>query len=101
MAVAETILTTSIPCVVYVVQITGLANGANSITISNTPGVLPALTFPPDGQWTPTYVWPFPYNTAAIGPTVTVDPTTIANSAGTITFTLYSSGSGSAWCLVF
>lgn len=101
MPATPTILTTSIPMVVYVVQITGLASGANAITLSNTPGVLPNIGFPPDGQWTPTFVWPFSYNTGSIGPIVTVDPTTIANSAGTITFTLYASASGSAWVLVF
>jgi hypothetical protein len=89
MAINVTSLAISQPVVSYWYDITGLVNGANAIT-------LPAPTlqgsFPPDGEWTPTQVKPWPYNTGAVGALVTVDPTTITNVNGQITFTLYAGG---------
>jgi len=77
----------------YVYQITGIINGANSIVLPTPPA---AGSFPPDGSWTPSVILPFPYAIGAIAPYMSVDYTTVANSNGAVTFTLYSNGSGAA-----
>ncbi len=96
MSITVTSLDASIALVEYTYLVTGLVNGANTVTLP-----APPLTgsFPPAGDWTPTFVLCFPYNTAAIGALVTPDLTTITNSSGTIAFTLYSSGATS--CLIY
>jgi len=62
-------------------------NGANTITLPTPPAV---GSFPPAGDWTPTRVFCFPYNYGAVGAVCTVDPSTIVNTAGAVTFTLYA-----------
>lgn len=83
------------PVANYVYTVTGMVNGANAIALP----VPPATgSFPPDGLWTPTQILCFPYNIGSAGALVTPDLTTIANSNGSITFTLYSTGSTN--CLI-
>lgn len=96
MAITPTSLDISVfPVSNYVYQVLGLVNVANSIALP----VPPATgSFPPDGLWTPTQILCFPYNTASSGALVTPDLTTIANSSGSITFTLYATGSTN--CLI-
>ena len=85
----------STPLVEYWYTITGLVNGANAITL---PAVPLQGSFPPLGDWTPTFVYCYPYNAGAAGEVVTPDLTTITNSSGNITFTLYAAGATD--CLV-
>lgn len=79
----------STPLVQYWYLITGLTNGANAISL---PTVPQQGSFPPLGDWTPTFVYCYPYNAGAVGAVVTPDLTTISNSSGNITFTLYTDG---------
>ena len=96
MAITVTPLNESLALVEFTYDITGLVNGANSVSLP-TPPV--AGSFPPDGQWTPTTILCFPYQTAAQGNLVTPDYSTIVNTNGAITFTLYAGGATN--CLVF
>lgn len=83
------------PMVVYEYKITGLTAGSNSISLPTAPtqGSFPAL-----GDWTPQFVTCFPYQTGAAGALVTPDLTTITNSGGSVSFTLWSTGNTS--CLI-
>ena len=76
---------TSPPLVEYEFDLTGLVLGANAIALPTTYGA-----FPPDGEWTPTFIECYPYQTGAVGGLVTPDYNTIVNTNGVITFTLYS-----------
>src|SRR5882757_3664925 len=96
MSIVVTNVDASIGMVEYTYLVTGLANGANTVTLPAPPK---AGSFPPAGDWTPTIILCFPYNTAAVGATVTPDYTTITNSSGTVAFTLYASGATN--CLIF
>lgn len=96
MAVTVTPVTKSVALVEFTYNVTGLVNGANSIVLP----VPPATgSFPPDGEWTPSTVLCFPYNAGAVGAVVTPDLTTIVNTNGAITFTVYANGATS--CLMF
>lgn len=97
MPIAITVQKASFPLVAYVYKITGLVNGANVITLPAPP--LPG-SFPPAADWTPTFIYCFPFNTGAVGSLVTPDLSTIANSAGTVSFTLNASGATSVYILV-
>ena len=96
MAVVVTAIHKSLAVVDEVYNVTGLVNGANTITLP----VPPAFgSFPPAGDWTPTTVLCFPYNAGSIGAVVTPDLTTIVNTNGAIVFTAYAGGATS--CLMF
>lgn len=96
MAVTVTVKNISIfPVCNYVYTVTGLVTGANTITTPTPPA---AGSFPPAADWTPVNVLCFPINAGAVGATVTPDLSTISNSAGVITVTVYASGSTS--CLM-
>jgi len=97
MAIVVTSVYKSFPLVAYAYNITGLINGANAITLPAPPL---AGSFPPANDWVPTFVYAFPYNNGAVGAIVTVDPTTISSSAGTVTFTLYAGAATDAFVLV-
>lgn len=98
MAVQVTSLTKSVPLVAYYYDIDGLVNGLNAIS-------LPAPTlqgsFPPDGEWTPTEIWCFPYQEGALGDLVTPDLSSIVNSNGQITFNLWAAGATNCRVLVW
>lgn len=96
MAVVATPVNKSLALVDYVYNVTGLVNGANTVTLPAPPT---AGSFPPAGDWTPTTILCFPYNPGSQGNLVTPDLTTIVNSTGTITFTVYAGGATS--CLMF
>jgi hypothetical protein len=96
MSVAVTFVDKSIGLSEYTYNVTGLVNGANTVTLPTPPA---AGSFPPLADWTPTTILCFPYNTAAVGAVVTPDYTTITNTAGVIAFTLYAGGATS--CLLF
>lgn len=81
----------------YVYTITGLVNGANSISLPTPPAT---GSFPPAGDWTPTQILCFPKNAGAIGALVTPDLSTIANTNGAVTFTLYANGATSVLAIV-
>lgn len=98
MAIVVTSVDASIGLVEYTYLVTGLANGANTITLPAPPKV---GSFPPAGDWTPTIILCFPYNTAAVGATVTPDYTTITNVNGLITFTLYAGGATNVLLFVY
>ncbi len=97
MAINTTFVKKSFPLAEYTSQVTGLVNGANSISLPTPPA---AGSFPPLADWTPTFVYCFPYNTGAVGAVVTPDLSTITNSAGAVSFTLYASGATSVLILV-
>lgn len=97
MAIVVTSVNKSFPLVAYAYNITGLVNGANAVTLPSPPL---AGSFPPANDWLPTFVYAFPYNIGAAGATVTVDPNTIAEAAGVVTFTLYATGATDAFVLV-
>ena len=91
MAIVVTSQDTSWPLVAYCYKVTGLVNGANAITLPTPPAT---GSFPPADDWTPAFVWCFPYNIGAVGALVTPDLTTISETtAGVVSFTLYASGS--------
>ncbi len=87
MAAAATLLYRSIPMNIYEYDVQGIVNGANALTVTD---------FPPDGQWTPANIEVQSYAIGAVGPQVTPDLTTIVNTNGSVAFTLYSNGTGSA-----
>ena len=97
MSVVVTTSNTSFPLVGYLYKVTGLVNGANTVTLPTPPA---AGSFPPLGDWTPTFVFCFPFNTGSVGATVTPDLTTITNTAGAVVFTLYAGGSTACYILV-
>jgi hypothetical protein len=73
--------------------VTGIVSGSSTYTLPAPPL---AGSFDPSGLETPTAVDFHTYATGANGPKVTADLNTIANSLGTISFTVYSDGNGSA-----
>jgi len=87
MAIVVSTLNVSFPMVEYSYAVTGLAAGANTITLPTPPA---AGSFPPLNDWIPTFVYCWPYNFGAVGAVVTVDPSTISSTAGAVTFTLYA-----------
>lgn len=97
MAVVVTTVNNSLPMVAYAYKVTGLVNGANTISLPTPPA---AGSFPPLADWTPTFVFCFPFQTGAAGNLVTPDLTTIVNTAGAVVFTLYSGGATSCYILV-
>ena len=97
MSVVVTTSNTSFPLVGYLYKVTGLVNGANTVTLPTPPA---AGSFPPLGDWTPTFVFCFPFNTGAVGAVVTPDLTTITNTAGLVAFTLYAGNATSCYILV-
>lgn len=96
MAVVATPVNKSLALSEYTYNVTGLVNGANTVTLPTPPA---AGSFPPAADWTPTTVLCFPYNAGSQGNLVTPDLTTIVNTLGVITFTAYAGGSTS--CLMF
>ncbi len=95
MAIVVTNTRTSYPLVEYSYTITGLVNGANTITLPTPPAV---GSFPPAWQLdTDLCLMPSRITYGAVGAVVTVDPSTIVNTAGAVTFTLYASGSCDCW----
>lgn len=98
MAITTTWVDKSIALTEYTYSVTGLVNGANTITLPAPPK---AGSFPPAGDWTPTVILCFPYQTGAQGNIVTPDLSTIANSSGTITFTLYAAGATNVLLFVY
>lgn len=97
MAIVVTVQKASFPLVAYVYKVTGLVNGANVVTLPAPPA---AGSFPPLADWTPTFIYCFPFQTGAVGALVTPDLTTIANSAGTVSFTLNATGATAVYILV-
>ena len=88
----------SLPMTAQVYNITGLTAGANAIVLPSPPA---SGSFPPLADWTPTVILCFPYATGGVGAAVTPDYTTIVNTAGAVTFTLYSSGNSSVLVFVY
>jgi len=82
----------------YTYTVTGLVNGANAIVLPTPPA---AGSFPPLGDWTPTVILAFPYATGGVGSLVTPDLTTIVNTNGAVTFTLYASGNTNVLLFVY
>lgn len=80
----------SIPMVTYMYNISNLAAGNNAITL---PAPTNQGSFPPDGQWTPTHVWSFPYYNAAVNTAVYAyaDNTSITQNNGAVTFNFWCS----------
>lgn len=103
MAIVVTYQDKSLPMVAGVYNVTGLINGANSISLPTPPaaGSFPVDPTPGGSFWTPTQILCFPYNTGAVGATVTPDYSTIVNTAGTVTFTLYASGNTNCFIVVW
>jgi hypothetical protein len=97
MSITVTSVNNSLPLVAYAYKVTGLINGANTVTLPVPPL---AGSFPPAGDWTPTFVFCFPYQASAVGNIVTPDLTTITNTNGAVAFTLYSGGATSCYILV-
>ena len=98
MAIVVTSVNKSFPLVAYAYLVTGLVNGANTVTLP-TPPVQGA--FPAADDWLPTFVYCFPYNSGAVGAVVTPDLTTIAEtSAGVVSFTLYAGAATDVYILV-
>jgi hypothetical protein len=81
MAITATLLKNSVPVVGYLYNITGLANGSNAISVSD---------FPPDGGWTPSHIWCFPYDNAS-GAIAYADNASINQSNGVVNFNLWVS----------
>lgn len=75
-------LNISVPLVAYFYNVSNLANGSNAISVTN---------FPPDGSWTPSRVWVFPYDNAS-GATAYADNASITQANGTVNFNLWVSG---------
>jgi len=97
MAIVVTQVRQSFPLVEYTYKVTGLVTGANVVTLPTPPAT---GSFPPAGDWTPTFVFAFPYNFGAAGSAVAVDPSTITNVNGLITFTLYAGAATNALIMV-
>ena len=85
------------PVANYVYLITGLVNGANTINLPTPPAT---GSFPPDGLWTPTVILCFPYQTGAQANIVTPDLSSITNSSGSVSFTLYAAGASNCLTIV-
>lgn len=83
------------PVANYVYLVTGLTTGSNTINLPTPPAV---GSFPVAGDWTPTVILCFPYQAGAVGNTVTPDLSSITNSSGAVSFTLYASGATN--CLI-
>ena|SRR6185437_12810390 len=98
MAVVVTSISQSPGLAAYVYNITGLVNGANAITLPTPPA---NGSFPPDGTWTPTVIQCQPHQTGAIANTVTPDLSTITQTAGAVTFTLYAAGATNCQVTVY
>lgn len=99
MAVTVTSLKKSLPMSVWAYTVTGLVAGANTVTLPTPPA---AGSFPPDDTWVPTEVLVFPYNTGAVSGKVSIDRSTIAETAvGVVSFTLYADGAANALCFVY
>jgi len=98
MAITVTSVDASIALVEYTYLVTGLVTGANTINLPTPPAT---GSFPPAGDWTPTYILCFPYQTGALANIVTPDLSSITNSSGSISFTLYSAGASNALIYVF
>lgn len=96
MAITVTPLNESLAMVEYTYDVTGLVNGVNLVTLPTPPT---AGSFPPAGDWTPTTILCFPYQSGAQGNIVTPDYGTIVNAAGVITFNVYAGGATN--CLMF
>lgn len=96
MAITVTSVDASLALVEYTYLVTGLVAGANTISLPTPPAT---GSFPPLGDWTPTYILCFPYAVGAVADIVTPDYTTITNTNGAITFTLYAAGSTN--CLIY
>lgn len=97
MAVVVTGSDTSWPLVAMVYNVTGLVNGANTITLPTPPA---SYSFPAADDWTPVFVWCFPYMTGAQGNIVTPDLSTISETtAGVVSFTVYAAGATN--CLMY
>lgn len=101
MAIVVTSINNSMPLVGYWYNVTGLANGANTITLPTAPaqGSFPVTTAT-TSDWTPTFVYCFPYNAGAVGTVVTIDPATISISSSAVSFTLYATGATNVRILV-
>jgi hypothetical protein len=98
MALVVTPLHKSLAVVDYVYNVTGLVTGANAIVLPAPPA---AGSFPPAADWTPTVILCFPYQSGAVGNVVTPDYSTIVNTAGAITFTLYAAGATNVLIFVY
>ncbi len=85
------------PVANFIYTVTGLVNGANTVTLPVPPK---AGSFPVAGDWTPTLVLCFPYNTGAISGFVTPDLTSITNSSGSVAFTVYANGAANCYMVV-
>ncbi len=96
MSITVTSVDASIALVEYTYLVTGLVMGANTIALPVPPKV---GSFPPAGDWTPTTILCFPYMIGALGALVTPDLTTITNSSGSITFTVYAADATN--CLIY
>ena len=103
MAVTVTWLDKSLPMVAGVYNVTGLQNGANTVNLPTPPasGSFPVDPTPGGAFWTPTQILCFPYASGALGNLVTPDYSTIVNSAGSVTFTLYAGGNTSCFIVVW
>lgn len=100
MSIVVTALDKSLPMVASLYNITGLVNGANTISLPTPPafGSFPVDPTPGGAFWTPTEILCFPYAAGAVGELVTPDYSTIVNTAGAVVFTLYAAGNTN--CLI-
>ena len=98
MALVVTPINKSLAEVEFTYLVTGLVNGANAIVLPTPPTV---GSFPPLADWTPTVILCFPYNSGAVGTIVTPDYTTIVNTNGAVTFTLYAAGATNVLIFVY
>lgn len=89
MSVVVTPFNASQPMNAYYYKVTNLIAGSNSISLPTPPAL---GSFPPLGDWTPSFIYCFSYNPGAVGAVVTPDLTTITNTNGLIAFTLWASG---------
>jgi hypothetical protein len=79
-------------------EISGLVMGANTITLPTPPLY---GSFPPTGEWTPSVILCYPNQNGSIGALVTPDLSTITQSAGVVTFTLYAASATNCFCEVY
>jgi hypothetical protein len=98
MAVVVTFQDKSIGQVGMFYQVTGLVNGANTVTL---PTPAAKGSFPPAADWTPTVILCFPYASGAVAAMVSPDYGTIVNTAGVIVFTLYAAGAANTILWVY
>lgn len=98
MAVTVTSLQKSVPLVAWYYDVEGLVAGVNAIA-------LPAPTlqgaFPPDGLWTPSEIWCFPYDTGVEGSLVTPDLSSITQVNGQVNFNVYATAATNCRILVW